>query len=202
MGSHRFRRLVERAGRGDAAGLRERSGGLRRMGGPQRRRRHPTGWIASIFVATWPRWGPAAWPAPPWPARRRPSGAISPGRCARAVSTLDPARSLRAPTGKGRLPRVLSEGEIGALLDRPGTSAIDQRDTGSARAALRRRPAGLGALRARSAWGRPAGRTVTVLGKGGKERRVPIHDRAALALRGWLARRAHGHARVPPKRSS
>ena len=40
----------------------------------------------------------------------------------------DPARSLRAPTGKGRLPRVLSEGEIGALLDRPAASAIDQRD--------------------------------------------------------------------------
>jgi len=29
-------------------------------------------------------------------------------------------------------------------------------------------------------------RTVTVLGKGGKERRVPIHDRAADALRVWL----------------
>jgi len=30
------------------------------------------------------------------------------------------------------------------------------------------------------------GRTVTVLGKGGKQRRVPIHDTAAAALRAWL----------------
>ena len=31
------------------------------------------------------------------------------------------------------------------------------------------------------------GRTVTVLGKGSKERRVPMHDLAAVALRRWLA---------------
>ena len=30
------------------------------------------------------------------------------------------------------------------------------------------------------------GRTVTVLGKGGKQRRVPIHDAAVAALRAWF----------------
>jgi site-specific recombinase XerD len=85
----------------------------------------------------------------------------------------DPSRSLRAPTGKGRLPRVLSVGEIGALLDRPGASAIDQRDA----AALELLYAA--GLRVSELCGLDRrgvdlhGRTVTVLGKGGKERRVP-----------------------------
>jgi integrase/recombinase XerC len=100
---------------------------------------------------------------------------------------LDPSRSLRAPSGKGRLPRVLSAGEIDVLLDRPGASALEQRDRAalellyaaglrvSELCGLDRRGVDLGA------------RTVTVLGKGGKERRVPIHDRAAAALAEWLA---------------
>jgi len=98
----------------------------------------------------------------------------------------DPSRSLRAPTGKGRLPRVLSVGEIGALLDRPGASAIDQRDA----AALELLYAA--GLRVSELCGLDRrgvdlhGRTVTVLGKGGKERRVPIHERAAVALQEWL----------------
>jgi integrase/recombinase XerC len=99
----------------------------------------------------------------------------------------DPARSLRAPSGKGRLPRVLSAGEIDALLDRPASSALELRDRAvlellyaaglrvSELCGLDRRGVDLGA------------RTVTVLGKGGKERRVPIHDAAAAALTEWLA---------------
>jgi integrase/recombinase XerC len=103
----------------------------------------------------------------------------------------DPARTLRAPAGPGRLPRVLSGGEISSLLDSPPpagaqTSAVDRRDLAvlellyaaglrvSELCGLDRGDVDLG------------GRTVTVLGKGGKERRVPIHDRAAAALRGWL----------------
>src|ERR1039458_6576128 len=98
----------------------------------------------------------------------------------------DPARTLRAPSGKGRLPRVLSSGEIGTLLDGAGTSTIDQRD----RAVLELLYAA--GLRVSELCGLDrrgvdlAGRTVTVLGKGGKERRVPIHDRAAAALGEWL----------------
>ena len=98
----------------------------------------------------------------------------------------DPARTLRAPSGKGRLPRVLSGGEIGTLLDRAGTSAIDQRD----RAVLELLYAA--GLRVSELCGLDrrgvdlAARTVTVLGKGGKERRLPIHDRAAATLGEWL----------------
>jgi site-specific recombinase XerD len=100
---------------------------------------------------------------------------------------VDPARSLRAPSGGGRLPRVLSGGEIGALLDLPVASAVDQRDLAvlellyaaglrvSELCGLDRRGVDL------------AGRTVTVLGKGGKERQVPMHARCAEALAAWLA---------------
>ena len=99
---------------------------------------------------------------------------------------LDPARSLRAPSGKGRLPRVLSAGEIDTLLGGDGTSVLDQRD----RALLELLYAA--GLRVSELCGLDRvgvdlrGRTVTVLGKGGKERRVPIHDRAAAALDQWL----------------
>jgi integrase/recombinase XerC len=102
----------------------------------------------------------------------------------------DPARSLRAPGGGGRLPRVLSGGEIDALLSTPESdtalSAIDQRDL----AVLELLYAA--GLRVSELCGLDtegvdlATRTVTVLGKGGKQRRVPIHDRAAEALGAWL----------------
>jgi integrase/recombinase XerC len=99
---------------------------------------------------------------------------------------VDPARSLRAPTGQGRLPRVLSNGEMESLLGAEGTSAIDQRD----RAVLELLYAA--GLRVSELCGLDRSgidlraRTVTVLGKGAKERRVPIHDRATAALNAWL----------------
>jgi site-specific recombinase XerD len=98
----------------------------------------------------------------------------------------DPAKSLRAPSGGGRLPRVLSGGEVGALLDTPVTSVIDQRD----HAVLELLYAA--GLRVSELCGIDrggvdlVGRTVTVLGKGNKERRVPIHDEAVAALSAWL----------------
>jgi integrase/recombinase XerC len=111
----------------------------------------------------------------------------------------DPARTLRAPSGKGRLPRVLSSGEIGTLLDDLGTSVVDLRD----RAALELLYAA--GLRVSELCGLDrrgvdlAGRTVTVLGKGGKERRVPIHDQAAAALAEWLR---HGRAEMSGPREA
>ena len=98
----------------------------------------------------------------------------------------DPARSLRAPTGGGRLPRVLSNGEVTALLDVGAADALDRRDLAvlellyaaglrvSELCGLDRGDIDLGA------------RTVTVLGKGGKQRRMPIHDEAVTVLTAWL----------------
>lgn len=103
----------------------------------------------------------------------------------------DPARSLRAPTGGGRLPRVLSGGEVASILDFPaGTDAaadpVSRRDL----AVLELLYAA--GLRVSELCGLDRsgvdlrGRTVTVLGKGAKQRRVPMHDRAVAALAGWL----------------
>jgi len=100
----------------------------------------------------------------------------------------DPARSLRAPSGGGRLPRVLSSGEVTSLLDVPTGTPVDRRDL----AVLELLYAA--GLRVSELCGLDRtdidlrGRTVTVLGKGGKQRRVPVHDAAVDALRSWLER--------------
>jgi site-specific recombinase XerD len=98
----------------------------------------------------------------------------------------DPARSLRAPSGGGRLPRVLSGGEVATLLDGPAETAIERRDL----AVLELLYAA--GLRVSELCGLDRGdvdlrrRTVTVVGKRGKQRRVPVHDAAVTALRAWL----------------
>jgi len=103
----------------------------------------------------------------------------------------DPARSLRAPAGGGRLPRVLSGGEVSTLLDVPAATPIERRDV----AVLELLYAA--GLRVSELCGLDRGdidlrgRTVTVLGKGAKQRRVPIHDTAVAALR---AAPTHPHA--------
>ncbi|HEY1826780.1 MAG TPA: tyrosine-type recombinase/integrase [Acidimicrobiales bacterium] len=98
----------------------------------------------------------------------------------------DPARSLRAPGGTGRLPRVLSGTEVSTLLDAPVDSALDERDHAVLELlyAAGLRVSELCGLDRASVDLRH--RTVTVLGKGNKERRVPIHDEAAAALSTWL----------------
>jgi site-specific recombinase XerD len=98
----------------------------------------------------------------------------------------DPARSLRAPSGGGRLPRVLSSGEVSSLLDVPTGTPVDRRDV----AVLELLYAA--GLRVSELCGLDRGdidlrgRTVTVLGKGSKQRRVPIHDAAVDALAAWF----------------
>ena len=98
----------------------------------------------------------------------------------------DPARSLRAPSGGGRLPRVLSSGEMTSLLDVPSGSPVDRRDLAVLEVLY------AAGLRVSELCGLDRGdvdlrgRTVTVLGKGGKQRRVPIHDAAVAALRAWF----------------
>ena len=98
----------------------------------------------------------------------------------------DPARSLRAPSGGGRLPRVLSAGEVTSLLGAGVETPVDRRDL----AVLELLYAA--GLRVSELCGLDRGdvdlrgRTVTVLGKGGKQRRVPVHDVAVAALRAWF----------------
>jgi site-specific recombinase XerD len=98
----------------------------------------------------------------------------------------DPARSLRAPSGGGRLPRVLSRGEMARLLEVPAGTAVDRRDLAVLELlyAAGLRVSELCGLDRRDIDLR--GRTVTVLGKGGKQRRVPVHDAAVAALRTWF----------------
>lgn len=106
----------------------------------------------------------------------------------------DPASSLRAPTGEGRLPRVLDGNELHAILE-PGVDGDD-------RAPWKRRRDdavlevlyGSG-LRVSELCDLDLGsvdlvrRLVTVWGKGGKERRVPLSVASVESLRDWLATR-------------
>jgi site-specific recombinase XerD len=130
---------------------------------------------------------------------------------------VDPARRLTAPSGGARLPRVLDRGEISALLDGPESSR--GRTDGRATPRPDGGPStpdrdGQTATRARDdavlelLYGcglRVAelcrldrgdldvpGRIVTVWGKGGRERRVPMHDLCAQAVTRWMeAGRVH-----------
>ncbi len=122
--------------------------------------------------------------------------------------TVDPARRLTAPSGGARLPRVLDRGEIAALIESPQSVTTEEPMTATP---LRGpSPAGVGAaatrarddavlellygcgLRVAELCGLDdgdidvAGRMVTVCGKGGRERRVPMHDLCAQAVTRWM----------------
>jgi site-specific recombinase XerD len=135
----------------------------------------------------------------------------------RGLVEVDPARRLSAPSAGGRLPQVLSHAQLGELLDGApagGGAAAAGRppaEEGGARATRGPRSADAPAralalrddavlellyaagLRVGELCGLDrdgvdqGGRTVTVLGKGGRERRVPVHDRALAVLDRWLA---------------
>ena len=118
----------------------------------------------------------------------------------------DPARRLGTPVGGSRLPRVLDRRELDLLLDgsepRDGTasdrsttpdaapsllvSALDRRDD-----AVLELLYGCG-LRVAELCGLDDGdvdlisRTVTVVGKGDRQRRLPMHDRCVGTLRAWM----------------
>ncbi len=109
---------------------------------------------------------------------------------------IDPTVALRAPAGPARLPRVLEHGEVAALLD-----PVDDIE-GEAEPAWRRRrdDAVLEVLygsgvRVGELCGLDvdsldlAAGAITVWGKGGKERRVPLSVPAVEALRAWLQAR-------------
>jgi site-specific recombinase XerD len=113
----------------------------------------------------------------------------------RGTIDADPACRLAAPGGGSRLPRVLDRGELDELLEGDGHAQApgDRHGALSARddAVLELlygcglRVAELCGLDQRDVDLR--GRTVTVLGKGGRQRRVPMHRRCADAVDGWLS---------------
>lgn len=119
----------------------------------------------------------------------------------RGVIERDPSASLSAPTADGRLPRVLDHGEIHHLLQAStadtgaeahgGRSTIDE-------AFDRRDVAALEVLygsgvRVSELCGLDVGSldlgagAARVLGKGSKERRVPLSEPAVEAIHAWLA---------------
>jgi integrase/recombinase XerC len=135
-------------------------------------------------------------------------------QCRRGAIGDDPARRLTAPGGGSRLPRVLDRRELDALLDGPRGPAGSAESPGArgsvdapADALEARDDAVLellygSGLRVAELCGLDAGdldlrgRTVTVLGKGSKERRVPMHDRCTWAVEQWLTAR---HVLVGPE---
>jgi integrase/recombinase XerC len=106
----------------------------------------------------------------------------------------DPTLGLSSPTLRGRLPRVLNHTELGRMLD-----GDDARVAGDAPAWRARDDAVLellygSGLRVGELCGLRVGdldldrRTVTVWGKGSRQRQVPISKPAAGALGEWLER--------------
>jgi site-specific recombinase XerD len=109
------------------------------------------------------------------------------------VLTADPTAGLSAPRGERRLPHVLRADELQVLLDDPPARV----DADSASVRLRDDAVlellyGSG-LRVSELCGLrigdidPARRRATVLGKGAKERQVPLSPPAAAKVRSWLA---------------
>ena len=115
----------------------------------------------------------------------------------RGLLVADPARRLSAPAGGGRLPKVLTHRELGVLLD--GDPSAGPPAPGTLAAALALRDHAVlellyaAGLRVSELCGLDRsgvdldGHTVSVVGKGDKERRLPVHERSVSALAAWLA---------------
>jgi integrase/recombinase XerC len=122
--------------------------------------------------------------------------------CRTGIVPADPARALSAPRGEARLPRVLSADDLAAVLDRPkpGDDMVGRlRDD-----AVLELLYGCG-LRVGEVCGLDLGqldlhrRSVTVTGKGGKSRQLPLGEPAVDAVGTWLHRgRAAFLAAYPP----
>ncbi len=117
----------------------------------------------------------------------------------RGILTGDPARRLVAPGGGSRLPRVLDRAELGAMLDDDSGLSPDEADPGAGigRALHARDDAVLellygSGLRVAELCALDVDHvdiddcTVRVMGKGSRERRVPMHELCAQRVAHWL----------------
>ncbi len=117
----------------------------------------------------------------------------------RGVLDVDPARRLASPGGRSRLPRVLDRGELEDMLDGADSVPTAPGAVPTMDEALRARDDavlellyGCG-LRVAELCGLDIGdidmraSMITVMGKGSRQRRVPMHDRCAEALETWLS---------------
>jgi site-specific recombinase XerD len=113
-------------------------------------------------------------------------------------TTADPALDISAPQGDSRLPQVLRPDQVDAMV---GTSRGDDLDDPVARCFHARDDAVIellygSGLRVSELCGLAPDdldlerNRVTVLGKGSKQRIVPVSDPAVAAVRRWLPRRA------------
>ncbi len=106
------------------------------------------------------------------------------------VIAIDPSLRLSAPKGEGRLPRVLSPDEVHGLLDAPPAVAMVDPLVAARDQALLELLYGSG-LRVSEVCSLTDDRVdlrqrmVRVLGKGSKERVVPISESAATAVESW-----------------
>lgn len=98
----------------------------------------------------------------------------------------DPSARLEPPRRARRLPKTLSLEEIEALIGAAGNAR--DRAIVEMLYASGLRVSELVSLPLR-ATPRPGAGFITVVGKGGKERVAPLHDRAVAALRAWLPER-------------
>ncbi len=115
------------------------------------------------------------------------------------VISVDPGRSLRAPKGEARLPRVPRRADAAALLDGVIASTRAAERAEETAGALARRDLAVlellygAGLRVSECCGLApqsvdlGNRLVTVLGKGAKIRRVPLGEPARLALSNYVA---------------
>ena len=120
------------------------------------------------------------------------------GWCVRqGLLSVDPSVRLSAPRPDSKLPRVLSSSQVGALLD-PGPPPAGEQADPVARAVRLRDDAvlellyGTG-LRVTEVCSLDIDRidvrrrTLLVMGKGSKERQLPMHDLCARAVGTWLS---------------
>lgn len=118
----------------------------------------------------------------------------------------DPSPSLPRPTTRRPLPRLLSHGEVEALFRRAEEEASGDRTEAVRLLVLLELLYGSG-LRASELVGLPLAAVprdapfLTVVGKGGQQRMVPVSGRARAALSRWLALRAPGGRQLFPSRA-